>query len=136
MGFFDRVKASSTAMSAIGNVKDEYSVFRTQNPKGEAFDFMLSSWRSNSEKADKLKLAFPGTETVKYYACLPSPLCVQMLAHHTCFYFVSGFSETYMAKQWNKTIQEVSHLGIVCDADRLNELFQSFLGQRNAPGIF
>ena len=87
---------------------------------------MVSSWQAYFEKADKMALAFSGKKIVKIYGCLPSPICVRMMAHQICANLIPGFSETYISQEWDKTMQEVGDFYISCDADRLNSLFRSY----------
>jgi len=126
MGFFAKIKAGTVGRGLIEAVEADYSEFQTRNPTKEPYEFMVGSWQAYFEKADKMALAFSGKEIVKIYGCLPSPVCVRMMAHQICAYLIPGFSETYFSQEWDKTMREISDLYISCDADRLNALFHSY----------
>jgi hypothetical protein len=126
MGFLAKIKAGTAGRGLIEAVEADYTEFRIQNPSMEPYEFMVSSWRAYFEKTGKMSLAFSGNEIVKIYGCLPSPICVRMMAHQISANLISGFSETYFSQEWDKTMWEINDHYISCDADRLNSLFRTY----------
>jgi hypothetical protein len=129
MGFFSNVKAAGVGAGFITKVEADYAEFRTKNPSKEPYEFMVNSWQAYFEKADKMALAFSAKEIVKIYGCLPSPICVQMMAHQICRCLIPSFSETLFSQKWDKTMffyREIGDFYISCDADRLNALFRTY----------
>jgi hypothetical protein len=125
MGFFGKVAAAGKGRAIIELAEIAYSKCPALCPYMEPYQFMVSYWEACFQEAGKELLAISGKEILKVYGCLPSPLCVRMMAHHICCYLLPEFSKTHLMNEWERTMQEVVELKAACDADRLNALFEA-----------
>jgi len=124
MGFFSKVKAGTKATMAIDAALKEWKQYHLANPQVEPYLFMVKSWEANLEKAGKMMAALSGAETLKLYGCLPSPKCIEMMAHHMCLLLIPEYSETFQAQQTSKQMRPLLELYLANDATKLNELFR------------
>ena len=126
MGFFGKIAAAGKARFTVEMTEAEYNKYLANSPNAEPYEFMVNSWDAMFTGAGKDLIATCATEIVKIYGCMPSPICVRMMAYHSCHLLMPDFHRTQIAREWYIGMQELWQMEATFEAERLNSLFKGY----------